>query len=312
MLQLEKFTAWVTIDGEETPEYNVEISDDGKEATCWIASQVNKPFEVHWRVEPNHSSTAGNVRVDGKSIAGKVIRAPLYTTQNATIKGVPISRTQIRPLMFSATELTDDDSYLNMGVSPELGSIVLDVDRVVVADTPSQYEPEDMQFESKVHERSKKLGAHSARLGEPMYQTTKYVTTTSYGRIALFTFRYRPLGMPNPHIDKILRMTFCYLEDILQAQGIAPPPNSSKRKAMNTPDDGEGDTPVDKKPSIPEVIELDDDGNEDVESELKALQARMEILKAKQVKKERTEPSAKRVKREHKAVLIQGEIIDLT
>ena len=50
-----------------------------------------------------------------------------------------------------------------MGVSPELGSIVLDVDRVVVADTPSQYEPEDMQFENKVHERSKKLGAHSAR-----------------------------------------------------------------------------------------------------------------------------------------------------
>lgn len=67
-------------------------------------------------------------------------------------------------------------------------------------------------------------------------------------------------------------MTFCYLLDILQAQGIAPPPNSSKRKAMNTSDDDEGDTPVDKKPLTPEVIELDDDGNEDVESELKALQ----------------------------------------
>lgn len=42
MLQLDKFSAWVTIDGEETSEYNVEISDDGTEATCWIASQVNK------------------------------------------------------------------------------------------------------------------------------------------------------------------------------------------------------------------------------------------------------------------------------
>lgn len=67
-------------------------------------------------------------------------------------------------------------------------------------------------------------------------------------------------------------MTYCYLTDILQAQGIAPLPNSSKRKAENTPGEDETDEPVDQKPAIPEVIELDDDGNEDVESELKALQ----------------------------------------
>lgn len=120
------------------------------------------------------------------------------------------------------------------------------------------------------------------------------------------------------------------MTDILQAQSIVPPPNSSKRKAEHTPDEDETDAPVDKKPTILEVIELDDDGNEDVESELKALQvspncsplvpistlnlrqARMELLKAKQGKKERAEPSTKRVKREHKPVLIQGEIIDLT
>ncbi|KAF9493311.1 hypothetical protein BDN71DRAFT_1450438 [Pleurotus eryngii] len=293
MLQLEKFSAWVTIDGEETPEYNVEISDDGTETTCWIASQVNKPFEVHWRAEPNHSATAGDVRVDGKNTSGQVVHPSTYMSQNASVKGVPISLTQIRPLMFSTTELTDDDSYLNVGVSPELGSIVLEINNVVVTDAPSRHELQDTQFESKVHERSKKLGAHSARLGEPEYKVSKYVSIRRYGRVASFTFRYRPL-------------------DILQAQSIVPPPNSSKRKADNTPGEDETDAPVDKKRAIPEVIELDDDGNEDVESELKALRARMELLKAKQVKKERAEPSAKRVKREHKPVLIQGEIIDLT
>ncbi|KAF4596139.1 hypothetical protein EYR40_008175 [Pleurotus pulmonarius] len=291
MLQLEKFTAWVTIDGEETPEYNVEISDDGKEATCWIASQVNKPFEVHWRVEANHVATVGDVRVDGKSASGKVVHPSVEMSQNGSVTGVPISRTQIRPLMFSATELTDDDSYLNVGASPELGSIVLEIKNIVIIDTPSQYEPKDTQFENKVHERSKKLGAHSARLGEPQYKPMRYASGVRCGRVAMFTFRYRPL-------------------DILQAQEIAPPPNSSKRKADSTPD--EDDANVDKKPTILEIIELDDDGNEDVESELKALQARMDILKAKQVKKERAEPSAKRVKREHNPVFIQGEIIDLT
>lgn len=42
MLKLGNFTAWISVDGEPLAEFNTEISDDGKQATCWIPSEVGK------------------------------------------------------------------------------------------------------------------------------------------------------------------------------------------------------------------------------------------------------------------------------
>lgn len=42
MLQLGDLAAWITVDGRELEEYGVEISDNGKEATCWIPSKVGQ------------------------------------------------------------------------------------------------------------------------------------------------------------------------------------------------------------------------------------------------------------------------------
>jgi len=52
MLRLGSLSAWITVDGEELQEYGVEISDNGKEATCWIPSKVGQVrsilFEYFW------------------------------------------------------------------------------------------------------------------------------------------------------------------------------------------------------------------------------------------------------------------------
>ena len=42
MLQLGNLSAWITVDGKKLEEYGVEISDDGREATCWIPSKVGQ------------------------------------------------------------------------------------------------------------------------------------------------------------------------------------------------------------------------------------------------------------------------------
>jgi len=42
MLQVGEFSAWIKVENVETQEYNIEISDDGKNITCWIASEVGK------------------------------------------------------------------------------------------------------------------------------------------------------------------------------------------------------------------------------------------------------------------------------
>lgn len=41
-LTIEQFTAWVTVDDVEVPLYGIEYSADGKQATCWIASEAGK------------------------------------------------------------------------------------------------------------------------------------------------------------------------------------------------------------------------------------------------------------------------------
>lgn len=59
MLQFREFFAWVSIDGVEAPEYGVEISEDQKSVTCWIASELGK---VHHIVLPLSNPTPIQMR----------------------------------------------------------------------------------------------------------------------------------------------------------------------------------------------------------------------------------------------------------
>lgn len=42
MLQYKEFSAWITIEGTEAKEFSIEVSEDEKKVTCWIASEVGK------------------------------------------------------------------------------------------------------------------------------------------------------------------------------------------------------------------------------------------------------------------------------
>ena len=44
------FTAWIQVDGETLPEYGMKYSEDGKQASCWIPSEVPK-VSVHNRIK---------------------------------------------------------------------------------------------------------------------------------------------------------------------------------------------------------------------------------------------------------------------
>lgn len=41
-MHLKEFKAWITIDGKEAVEYDVQTSEDQKTVTCWIASELGK------------------------------------------------------------------------------------------------------------------------------------------------------------------------------------------------------------------------------------------------------------------------------
>jgi len=36
------YSAWIEVDGKKLPEYNVQYSDNGTRATCWIPSEAGR------------------------------------------------------------------------------------------------------------------------------------------------------------------------------------------------------------------------------------------------------------------------------
>ncbi|KAJ7162089.1 hypothetical protein C8R46DRAFT_1222224 [Mycena filopes] len=79
MLQFKEFSAYITIDGQPAPEYAVEVSEDERTVTCWIASELGKVrFSVDWRTTscgPAHLKDLGviHLTISACQITGRPI-----------------------------------------------------------------------------------------------------------------------------------------------------------------------------------------------------------------------------------------------
>ncbi|KAJ7679209.1 hypothetical protein DFH06DRAFT_1032888 [Mycena polygramma] len=282
MPALGPYSCWIEVDGVRLPEYSSEYSADGREATCWIPSEVNKKFSIHW-TDSKASATRqvyGFVAVDGHDCGGYpliLVRAGSQIIGTGHRDSVRASQTTRRPLIFGRQELTDDDRFLDTSLSPDLGTITLKLDHVNryrtaptlrhFASIPSR--------QSKLHERSKKAIGHSVRLGAEFRSLapSHMVDDTALEileSLAQFTFRYRPL-------------------DLLKANGIAP-----------------AEKPRLARPAAAEVVP-DEEDEEAISAKIKVLQDKLAVVRKK--------PQTNRVKKEVKAetsFFLPGEVIDLT
>ncbi|KAJ6498915.1 hypothetical protein C8R45DRAFT_980354 [Mycena sanguinolenta] len=296
MLQCGEFAAWVTIEGTEAPEYGVEVSEDQKCVTCWIASEVGKKFSVHWKNTSYYDSvTRGRVYMDGTLCAGQIIRPeplPAETTTYGIRNG-----SSVKPFMFSSLQLTDDDTFLGGPTHESLGLIEIKIKPVQVTEWFPICTSVRSLSNIKIHERSKKAVTQQITLAEPEAVLPKgSVKCQSTGpELVKFSFKYRPA-------------------DVLRANGIIPSPPQLKRKASTELPRAEA--PV-----------TDDDDDDDAKEE-KMLRERLNAIEAKRLQKNKkprvkNEPSGdtvvdltqdkkKKVKTESKPTFIQGEIIDLT
>ncbi|KZP17640.1 hypothetical protein FIBSPDRAFT_894049 [Athelia psychrophila] len=68
-LKLSDFSAWIECGGTELECYAIEYNNDRKAATCWIASEVGKQFEVLWSRDSESQSLtkdmASGIFIDG-------------------------------------------------------------------------------------------------------------------------------------------------------------------------------------------------------------------------------------------------------
>ncbi|KAK7471248.1 hypothetical protein VKT23_002655 [Stygiomarasmius scandens] len=286
MLQVGNIFAWICVDGVELTQYSVE--DNGSEATCWIASEAGKNFSVHWRAQSARCPTRAVVSVDGQKCDSLFMHSTHDTyasrIRDYCVDAVLTSGTSERLLMFSPTNVTDDDEYLAT-TNQRAGEIKLQIQECEITGEAT-FKPSSFTGSQKVHEKSRKALVHQVGLGQERkskkeWKRGLYAAVTA--DVASFVFHYRPI-------------------DFLRANGTAPsvpvlantPSSSKKRPAQTDPEitttgDSEGDLRALQK----------------IESQLPAVREQLRNKRRRiQVK---SEPSVKL-----EPGLVKREVIDLT
>ncbi|KAK0236206.1 hypothetical protein EDD85DRAFT_839828 [Armillaria nabsnona] len=281
MLTYDHFSAWVTIEGVQAKEYQVEVTPG--RVTCWIPSEANKTLKIHWKDDNFVFPTKIIARVDGKHYGYYSIRKERHRHQGVT-DGIQITKTSRLPFMFSNIKLSDDDELLDQSTQ-NVGEIDVEISKCHVEKmkkkgTLMYYQPQEQR---QIHEREKKGADHevgfAAAVANPASRSSRYRCTAIGPPVVIFSFKYRPLG-------------------VLQANGIAPPP-----------------IPMSRSATVPDIIDISDD-----DGEIKALKARLQVLEGKRMRHDNTSTgssSRKKIKLErNKREIIKVEdpdqVIDLT
>lgn len=103
MLTCDHFSAWVTTEGVQAKEYQVEVTPG--RVTCCIPSEANKTFKIHWEDNNFASPTKVIACVDGTHYGYYSIRQKDRRQEGLT-GGIPISKTSWLPFMFSNVMLS--------------------------------------------------------------------------------------------------------------------------------------------------------------------------------------------------------------
>ncbi|KAG1741099.1 hypothetical protein EDB19DRAFT_1908129 [Suillus lakei] len=295
-------SAYVFIDGQELPEYDVIVSSTPTEnrITCWIASEEGKKFGVRWMNAAQQPwGIRAAVSVDGVCCTGQAVRPGWVGTKERTYLANDLVT---RDFMFSNIELTDDDSMLGDQSSNDIGQIVIEVEtgkymmKQVVKHGKSKNHTLRVR-EGKVHERSKKACAHRVVFGE---EVPRRQVHHQPGRPTSCT-----MFRPDNHPTTIFVFKYTRL-DILQAMGIAP--STSKSPMKQEANDYDDEVEIVEGPIEPSSLR-----SGDVKPQIQHLEMELQRLRAQLASSEDRKPS--RVKLERGVSRRQQttmEVLDLT
>ncbi|KDQ63543.1 hypothetical protein JAAARDRAFT_382113 [Jaapia argillacea MUCL 33604] len=280
MLQFGTYSSWITVGDASLEEHQVTATPNnvpsGSQVTCWVASEAGTKFTVHVANDAPYRPTAisAYLQVDGVEC------------------GVSTSSTTERALCFSTLELTDDDAYLGANNSVKgLGEISVKLYPVTVG-MAIPMQPLHVPEDRKVHERTKKAGAHRVKFGEEVLKSARQnavqVTSLSNVPCATFTFKYTSL-------------------DVLKANGIV---HSEPVKSEPLP--------TSRKPKLESKRKRNDKESESENPKgviANSDVSEIEISEFKRPTGVKDEPAKKKVKSERQGarrVFAEEDIIDLT
>ncbi|KAJ3516565.1 hypothetical protein NLJ89_g1031 [Agrocybe chaxingu] len=291
-LTLGDYSAWVKVAGEEVEHHSIEVNEEKKLVSCWIASEEGKAFTIDVEKLQVNYPCVFYLFVDGNFATGRVF--PAKRIKPLMMSGTPTGLDTEKPFLFSLLELTDDDSLLASSQSAkDIGEIKIDVHRASNLqdfENPS-FNRTVFYDNKKVHERAKKATEHRVISGEEVkVAPVRIQNITTHEQVAKFIFRYRSSRM-------------------LQANGLI----ARKPSPVEEPTSGEGETRK-RKSEVKEESEDEEEDTEEVEArrEEAELLARLESIRNARDARNQTKPPKKKIKEEPRPAFMRGEIIDLT
>ncbi|KAF9260068.1 hypothetical protein L218DRAFT_907671 [Marasmius fiardii PR-910] len=316
------FSAWVTICGQSCQEYDVQVFQESSTATCWIASEAGKEYEVNWKGCTLPGPVSGRLRIDGHDCGGHL--KTYATTQ--TIQGITTGPTTLERFSFSSIKTTDDDSFINYHDSPERGEIKLIIRTTRVHTIKSGVGHNSAPAETTFHETSTKNIDHQTSFRPTVTDAgeERMIKAADYGNpLAIFSFKYRPLAIlqangiaplpPPERTSPSPLLTHSSSQRYRRTMPSAPAPsqaaNSQRAHGSKRPRDS-GDSNEDIKPSsssskVPQKIKpkVQESSKEDEdEATIRDLQNQIEGIRARKKAKDQASPRKKKTKKEPRVV----------
>ncbi|TEB33411.1 hypothetical protein FA13DRAFT_1812610 [Coprinellus micaceus] len=305
------FEAWIEVEGRRLEEFRAE--SEGDKLVCWIPCEAGKDFAIGcsvplYRLRTTNHSIFAYLDGTSASLISNVVRQNLFTGYPETrlfseelVKGAHATRA----FQFGSLELTDDDTFLH-APAKQFGEITVTFNSVqaYVETTTDAVKGSTWKDYYRAHERSKKGVSHCVKLGEekPRAAGVKHNKAIGAQKVCTIVFKYRQM-------------------DVLVADGIAPRREHSTRtnaaasSSTSAPQGAIG--PSSGKRKMNEVKEEDQIARnllDPTDHDIERMENELAAMKAKKAQggSNGSQPSAKRVKQEHKHAFIPGEIIDLT
>ncbi|OSC99728.1 hypothetical protein PYCCODRAFT_1372578 [Trametes coccinea BRFM310] len=308
-LELNGYTAHVCYDGKELTMYDVK-QEDGKTVSCWIPSEKDKAFTVHYGDMLSKAVMTVQTCIDGQ-----LARSAAYVSKReGSCEGQYDRDNRCRPFIFSPLVVTDDETAASpkQKLDAGFGTIQVKMIRVkqfIRSGGTSRLSLDDIGV-GPVHETSKKAGVHTVSLGEPMERSSAQPVAyyDAIGRekhpFATFIFRYRPL-------------------ELLKANGIVPrPPKATKKRPLESQSELESGSATSARKKQREDVDdekVKAEPASDVEDEeaddLTFLEEQLEMMQRRVEEKRAARRAKVIVKREPSPIRVPpsgNEVIDLT
>ncbi|KAK0469480.1 uncharacterized protein EV420DRAFT_1633905 [Desarmillaria tabescens] len=182
----DNFSVWITIEGVEIEEYQVDFAF--------------QTFEIHYKLHDAAIPLRVTPRIDGATYSFKDVRRDPHVKDK--FSGVRVSETTRRPYKFSPISLTDNDDALNQSMQ-NVGDIEVEISRVELhrmQHTHRRHRYKDVPEAVEYNEKTKKGIDHQIDFGDPII-THRATGTHSHRSVCIgdplvvFCFKYRPLSV---------------------------------------------------------------------------------------------------------------------